>query len=394
MKIILIHNKYGFPAGEEALVNSVRRLLEEKGHRVIPFFRSSEEIYEMTFGRIRAFFSGIYSWSSRKTIRRILRHHKPDVAFVHNTFPLISPSVFAECRQAGVPVVMSVNNYRLICPNGLFLTKGHICEKCAGGKEYWCVLHNCESSIFKSIGYATRNAIARRLRLFADNIAIYAPMTEFQRQKLIAEGFPASRIVVIPNMTWNANASEDHELGSYVLHVGRVSQEKGVSSLFAAARKFPNISFKVTGDYKRMQHLLAEAPSNLDLLGYVDEQRLNELYVHSRFVVMCSICYEGFPTVLLEAMLYSKPVVCSRIGGLPEIVDDQVTGLLFEPGNIEDLREKISYLWERPELCRKMGQAGREKALREYSPEKYYQRLMAVYKKAIELGPGGRNGGY
>jgi glycosyltransferase involved in cell wall biosynthesis len=384
-KIFLIHNKYGIPAGEEALVSNVRRLLEEKGHQVVPFFRSSEEITEMMFGKIRAFFSGMYSWSSRKAIRRILKLHKPDVAFVHNVFPLISPSVLSECHQAGVPVVMSVNNYRLICPDGLFLTKDQICEKCAGGREYWCVLHNCENAIFKSIGYALRNAVARRLRLFAGNIAIYAPMTEFQRQKLIAEGFPANRIVVIPNVAWNTNALEDHNLGSYVLHVGRVSREKGVPSLVDAAMQLPKVPFKAVGDYKRMQYLLAEIPSNFDFLGHVDEQRLNEVYVHSRFVVICSICYEGFPTVLLEAMMHSKPVICSRIGGLPGVVDDGVTGLLFEPGNAEDLAKKIQYLWDCPELCLQMGQAGREKALREYSPEKYYERLMAVYEKAIEL---------
>jgi glycosyltransferase involved in cell wall biosynthesis len=190
-------------------------------------------------------------------------------------------------------------------------------------------------------------------------------------------------------VAWNTNALEDHNLGSYVLYVGRLRQEKGVPSLVAASKQLPKIPFKAVGDYKRMQYLLAEAPSNFNFIGYVDEQRLNELYVNSRFVVVCSICYEGFPGVLLEAMLHGKPVICSRIGGLPEIVDDGITGLLFEPGNPDDLAEKIAYLYRRPQLCRQMGKAGRDKWLREYSPEKYYERLMAAYEKAIKLGPGG-----
>lgn len=130
-----------------------------------------------------------------------------------------------------------------------------------------------------------------------------------------------------------------------------------------------------------------DAPANLEFIGYRDE--LSSFYANARIIVLPSICFEGFPGVIAEAMLHAKPVVCSRIGGLPEIVDDGVTGLLSEPGNAEDLAGKIRYLWDRPALCREMGQAGREKVLREYSPEKYYERLMAVYEQAIALGPGG-----
>ena len=135
-----------------------------------------------------------------------------------------------------------------------------------------------------------------------------------------------------------------------------------------------------------MPNLTKDVFNNFEFCGHLNGNELRTFYLHSRVFVLPSIWYEGFPNTLLEAMTYAKPVVCSRIGGLPEIVDDGVTGLLFEPGNSDDLAKKIRYLWDRPELCRKMGQAGREKALREYSPEKYYQHLMEVYEKAIELG--------
>jgi len=179
----------------------------------------------------------------------------------------------------------------------------------------------------------------------------------------------------------------------YIGYVGRISPEKGLETLIKSARSCSDIQFKAAGSYDRIPHLPEEAPENFEFCGHLDKKQLSEFYMSSCIIVLCSICYEGFPSVLMEAAVHETPVVCSRIGGLPEIVDDGTTGLLFEPGNSDDLAEKIQYLWDRPDLRRKMGRAGREKALREYSPEKYYERLMAVYEKAIELGPGGVNSG-
>lgn len=388
MKVLLVHNYYANAVdGEATLVHGGRRLLEERGHEVIPFFRCSDEINRMKFGRSRAFVNGVYNWSARKAVREIITLRTPDVAVVHNVFPLISPSVLSECRGRGVPVVMSVNNFRLICPNGLFLTKGHTCEKCAGGREYWCVVNNCEGSILKSVGYAVRNAVAARMRLFMGNVAVYAPMTEFQRNKLISEGFPANRTMVIPNAAWNKTATQHHVAGAYVLHVGRVSPEKGIPTLIAAARQLPRIPFKAAGERTPGWQFLANVPTNYQLLGYVSTPELTKAYMDCRIVVVCSVCYEGFPGVLLEAMSHAKPVICSRIGGLPEVVEDGVTGLLFEPGNTDELAEKIGYLWDRPQLCRRMGEAGRERVRREYSPERYYDRFMTACDKAMRLGP-------
>jgi len=190
-------------------------------------------------------------------------------------------------------------------------------------------------------------------------------------------------------MTAIEGISVNGELGEYVAFVGRVSPEKGITTFRQAAESLPDVPMRAAGSYDGNEQLVARAPGSLEFLGQVDRNHLDSFYANSRIVVLPSVCYEGFPMILPEAMLRGKPVIASRIGGIPEIVDDGVTGLLFEPGNAEDLAEMIRYLWERPELCRQMGQAGREKVLREYTPERYYKRLMAVYERAIELGPGG-----
>ena len=286
-------------------------------------------------------------------------------------------------------MVMTMHNYRLVCPNGLHMNNGKICEKCCGGREYHCLLNNCEGNYFKSLGYFLRIYFARKFCLFKRNISVFACLTGFQKQRLIKEGFDAAKIAVIPNMIGDGNIEPSESVGDYVGFVGRISPEKGVDTLVEAARGLPEIRFKAAGAIDRMKEFVADSPENFEFPGHVKHEKISEFYKSSRIVVLPNICFEGFPMILPEAMLQGKPVIASRIGGIPEIVDDGKTGLLFEPGNHEDLARKIKKLWDNPELCRKMGQAGREKALKEYSPEKYYSRLMGVYDKAVDFGFGG-----
>lgn len=381
----MIHNEYGKPSGEEVMVCRITDLLRENGHQVYSYLRSSSEINGSTYRRIKAFFSGVYSFSSRRQIRRIIDDFKPDVIQVQNLYPLISPSVLVEAQSRNVPVIMRCANYRLICPNGLLLRDGKICEKCSGHREWWCFLLNCEKDRLKSLGYALRNYTAGRQRHFLDNITLYSAQTQFQRSTLVRAGFPADRMCVLPNMVVPDETPPAQQPGEYVAFVGRLSREKGLPALIEAAKACRDIEFKAAGYSHRLTQLQTQVPENFEFVGHLNKHDLRKFYTNARIIVLCSVCYEGFPSVLLEAMIHAKPIVCSRIGGLPEIVDDTETGLLFEPGDADDLARKIRYLWERPRLCREMGRDGRKKALYEYSPQKYYQQLMAVYEKAIKL---------
>lgn len=389
MRILLLHNAYGRFGGEQAVVEDIQALLESKGHEVQPFFRTSANIAETFPAKARAFASGIYSPSSRAAVRRLIAGARPRVANVHNVFPLISPSVLPELRAQGIPSVMTVHNYRLVCPTGLHLYQGRVCEHCCGGREYWCALQNCTGEVFKSVGYALRNYVARRARFFLDNVTLYAALTAFSKGRLMAAGIPEERIVVIPNMVHPGEAPRPSHNGHVVGCVGRVSPEKGIACLVTAAGRCPETRFQVAGDDSAQPDIVSSAPANLSFLGHLDRQRLDAFYASVKILAFPSICFEGFPGVLLEAMVRGIPVVCSRIGGLPEIVEDGVTGLLFEPGNAEELADKIQFLCDRPSVCREFGERGREKVLREYSAERYYERLMAAFDKARALGPGG-----
>jgi glycosyltransferase involved in cell wall biosynthesis len=279
---------------------------------------------------------------------------------------------------------MTVHNFRLACPNGLLMSHGEVCHRCLGGREYWCVFRNCENDIFKSTGYALRTAAARVLRRYYDHVNHFICLTNFQRNILIKEGLPQDRVSVLTNPVEIkvAEPSIAMEKDS-VLFVGRVSKEKGITSLFDAARVCSDIPFVVAGNYEAMPEARELAPGNVTLLGALPSQELGALYDKARIFVLPSVWYEGFPTVLLEAMSHGLPVVCSRIGGLPEIVDDGVTGLLYEPGNADELADRIRALWQNPDLCKKLGEAGRQKLKEKYNAEKLLDQIIGVYERVI-----------
>jgi glycosyltransferase involved in cell wall biosynthesis len=216
-------------------------------------------------------------------------------------------------------------------------------------------------------------------------VTLYVPPSEFVKRKLVNAGFPGERIVVIPNpITLPADSVVDASAGKYVAYAGHIRPEKGINTLLAAAR-MTGLQIRLAGDYSLMPEVVKVAQANEKFLGHLNRGQLGKFYRNARFLVVPGVCFEAFGLVLVEAMSHGLPVIASRIGGMPEIVEDGVTGLLFEPGNSEDLANKMNLLWENPDLCRQMGIQGHEKVISEYSNEVYYKRLMAVYEKAIIL---------
>jgi glycosyltransferase involved in cell wall biosynthesis len=268
-----------------------------------------------------------------------------------------------------VPAVMTLHNFRLICPNALLLRDGRVCHDCLGGHEYRCVLHNCEHSFPKSLGYALRTAFARRSGLLG-NVRRFLCLTTFQRDLFVREGFPAEKTAVIPNAIPSAWLdAPPHAGGEFVGYVGRVSPEKDVPTLLEAARRMPNIPFKIAGSYWRMTEQSRNKSSNVEFVGHLDVDALREFYRRMRVLVFATRCYENFPVTLLEAMSQGIPIVCAKIGGLPEIVGGQ----FYEPGNADDLAVQIKESWN-------AGISSRARALREYHPDVVYAKLMDLYE--------------
>ena len=380
MRILFVHNSYSDlnPSGEEYASQELASLLEEHGHEVRWFWRSSDDV-RGGLGPIKAFFTGIYNPFSAKALASMLDEFEPDVVQVQNIYPLISSSIFKPIRKRGIPVVMRCPNYRLFCPNGLCLNpKGEVCEKCFSGKEWNCILHNCEKNLMKSIGYALRGCYSRISRNILDSVNVFIVQSEFQKRKFADQGIKDSKIAILSGIVSKAHINE-YKLGDYCAFVGRVSAEKGIYEFIEAARSCPNIPFKVAGKLSSTFEMPKKLPSNLEFVGFLRGNELDDFYQKSRLVVVPSKWYEGFPNVILRAMMHRKPVVTTNIGSLPEIIHEGENGRIIDPGNANTLGKVIEKLYEDGQMCEKLGKQGAKDVAEKYTSEHIYNQLIDIY---------------
>ncbi len=387
MKILFIHNSYSdkTPSGEEHASRELATLLEEHGHEVRWFKRSSDEI-RSGLGSVKAFFTGIYNPYSARKLAKFLDEYQPDVVQVQNLYPLLSSSIFKPLKKRGIPVVMRCPNYRLFCPAGLCLnTKGEVCEKCFGGKEWNCIKNNCEQSMSKSVGYAIRNWYSRVSRNISDGVDVFIVQSEFQKQKFIKQGIPAEKLIILPGICPEIKDKDMSALGEYVTFVGRVSAEKGIYEFIEAAKHNPSIPFKVAGMLDKFFVKPEDCPDNVEFVGFLKGDALNDFYLKSRIIVVPSKWYEGFPNVITRGMLLKRPVITTNIGAMPSIIDNGVHGLLVEPGNIDELSKSVAKLYNDENMCKCFGEAGYNKATKLYSREAVYETLIDTYQKLVNL---------
>lgn len=384
MKILYIHNEYAKPSGEEQAAGELVSLLKEHGHEVRWFTRSSAEIADSTYGKIKALITGIYNPFSAIALAKVLDEYRPDIVQVQNLFPLLSPSVFKPIKQRRIPVVMRCPNYRLFCPSGLSLDpSGMVCERCWGGKELNCIKLNCLGSRLKSIGYATRNAFARKLKLILDGVDLFIVQSEFQKEKFISQGIRSEKIGILPGISPVINVSDESIIGDWVSFVGRVSAEKGIYEFIESARLNPGIPFKVAGNIDPNFIMPDNIPSNIEFAGFKKGDDLDRFYIKSRIIVVPSKWYEGFPNVIVRGMLHKKPVITTNIGAMQSIIDHNKNGLLVPPSDAVSLANAIKSIYHDKAQCIVLGKDGYEKAITHYSRESIYSKLMDIYYRAL-----------
>lgn len=383
--ILIAHNDYARFSGEENAVRTMGDVLTEFGHTVSWLRASSAIIDNRLSMKIRALASGFHNPAAGLRMERRLSEKAFDIVQVQNLYPFLSPAILYPPRRLRLPVVMRTPNYRLFCPTGLHLSRGKVCERCLGGREWNCVLRNCMDDPFKSIGYAMRNAFARVRRSIIDNVTLFIVLSRFQRQRFIEGGIAPERIAILPNIAPDAPGGPSTGPGDGIAFVGRVSPEKGITTFLDAAARLPDKKFIVAGETSSMPGIEKRATENVTFTGFLKGPALDALFEQSRILVFPSMWFEGFPNVIAKAMSHGKPVIAGRIGAIPEIVAENSTGLLFEPGNAAELTDRITRLYARPERCRELGENGRRKAAAEYSREAYYRTLMESYARAAEL---------
>jgi len=390
MKILVIHCHYQRRGGEDSVFEMEIQLLRDAGHEVIVHTRDNSEIRELSGVRKLKLVSQVI-WSSdvHEGILELVRRASPDVVHFHNTFPLISPSAYYACAEAGVPVVQTLHNYRLLCPGAAFLRDGKVCESCLGRAVPWPgVLHGCyQGSRAATLAAATMLSVHRSAGTWRNKVNLYIALSEFSRRKFIEGGLPAERIVVKSNFVADRPARQGFG-GDYGLWVGRFSEEKGIRVLIAALGELScPVPFKLAGAGPLFEETASEIGlrklNNVDLLGAVSPREVIGLMHGARFVVVPSVCFENFPLVIAEAFACGVPVVASKIGALAEIVEDGVTGLHFNPGDVRDLAANVEWAWTHPKVLEEMGRAARSEYEAKYTRERNYDLLMQIYKTAI-----------
>ena len=387
----MVHNHYGRYArgGEANVMNAEAKLLADYGHDVLKYERTNSEIYEdgRLADKIRAFRDVAWSEKSYREIRKVVKDFKPDIMHVHNYWLVLTPSIFAAARSCGVKTVLTLHNYRLICPGGQLMKNGKICELCLAGNPYHSLVHRCypDQSFLKSYLSLILYLKTKRRSFLADGVDAYIALTNFGRSKFIEAGLQDEKIFVKPNfmndpMKTIPQVTQNTE---GTLFVGRLSSEKGITTLLKAwdGLDYP---LGIAGDGPLLEVMRRNAPVSVEFLGWQSHEEILKRLHESSFFVFPSEWYEGFPLSLLEAMALGKAVIASDLGPRREMIQDGVNGLLFQAGNPDDLRRKISTLIEDDDLRESLGKAARCSYLQKYTAEKNYNVLIDIYRTVLD----------
>ncbi len=387
MNILIVHNQYLQPGGEDIVFQSETSLLKKKNNIVNTFIKKNQPITKSNFLKIAI--NVLWSKQNQKLLKKTINQTKPDIVHFHNTFFQISPAAYYACKDAGIPVVQTLHNYRLICPGALLIRNGKICTRCVKKNIPWPgVLHGCwRRSRAGTAIVATMLVVHRLLKTWTEKVDVYIALTEFARKKFIEGGLPAEKIVVKPNFVYPDPGEGEHK-DRYFLFVGRLSSEKGIMTLLDAWKFLKDIPLKIVGDgplKEEIQTFIEQKKLKyIEVLGPRLRKEVFELMKKARALIFPSEWYEGFPMTLAEAFATGLPVIASRLGAMAELVDEGRTGLLFEPGSSEDLAVKVEWVWMHPKEMAEMGHEARREYEVKYTAERNYEMLMEIYHKVIE----------
>ena len=388
MKILFVHDFYRNFGGEDAVALAERQMLENRGQELTLYHRHNVEVDTYSSWSRMAFpAQTIYSLRTRKEIVDLALRSRPDFAYIHNVFPLISPSLYHILHSKDIPSLQVMHDFRFFCPNGWFYTRGGICERCKHGNYLNAVRYRCyRDSHSLSALYALSIGLNRMGGLL-EKINGFICLTEFSRQKLLEIGLPKHKLFVRPNFIDSSLPAATPGTGDYVLYLGRLSPEKGLWTLVRAFEKLKSIKLKIVGtgplESSLRVYLRENNINNVELLGFKQGAEKWQILRDSLFLVVPSQWYETFCMVALEAYVAGKPVVASNLGSLPYVVEDGRTGLLFNPGDPDDLAEKVNHFLLNTSDMSRMGTLGRELAQTKFSPDESYKMLMDIASKIL-----------
>lgn len=399
MRVLFANNYYYLRGGSERILQGEMELLAQSGHRVTIFTRRLEKNdpaeYEDLFppdlshgdvpfiNNVKVAFNRIHASDASRALGAVARVFRPDLLHAHNVYGRLGTSVLSAAQRIGVPAVITLHDYRLICPTYLLLRNASTCDICVRGQFYRCLSHNCHEGGLAASLVQTMESYANRWLKRWESAAKFLCVSRFMLKQFLHSGIDKSKLVHLPNFVRTDRCNPRFEPGEYALFVGRLSREKGVHTLVDAVRG-TCLKLRIVGDGPEMAALKRRVKqariTNVRLMGFRAGKELEALYHGAAFVVVPSEWYETFGLTVGEAFAYGKPVIGSEIGAIPELVRHEENGLLFAPGNVEDLREKMLQLRAMNDRIQGFGRSGRELMKTQFNPTRHLAKLLEVYE--------------
>ncbi len=412
-RILIVNSFHYLRGGDCKYTFTLSALLRNKGHRVVHFAMNHPLNFESEYSKyfvpeidlagelkkggtvsgLKVLKRAIYSNISKKKLSSLLNNYTVDIAHIQNIHGHITPSIFHILKKKHIPIIWTLHDYFLLCPNSTFYAKNKVCEACKGNRFYNVVLNRCRKNSLGASIVVMLEEYIHRLMGFLKFVDYFITPSIFFKYKLIEYGFEASKVINIPHFidnTFSDTATENDCEEDYIVYIGRLSYEKGLLTLLKAISIVNSVKLYLVGDgpmrdaieqYVRRNNL----SNKILLLGYIgDVDRLKEIIRKALFLVFPSECYETFGLSVVESYVLGKPVIGSKIGAIKEVVRDGETGILFESGNAHDLADKIRWLLNHPEKRNEMGKRAKGLVRNEYNAELHYERIMRVYRSALK----------
>lgn len=386
MKILLVHNYYQKPGGEDQVFAAEGALLESYGHMVVRYEAHNDQVEEFTSFQLAK--ATIWNSHAYRELKKLIKAERPDIMHVHNTFPLISPAVYYAAKSENIPVVQTLHNYRLLCSNPNLFRNGKVCEDCLGKFIPWPgIIHSCYRENRNASGVVAMMLTSHRiLRTWLRYVDLYIALSGFSRKKFIEGGLPTMKVTVKPNFVGIDPGVGSGE-GNYAIFVGRLSSEKGIDTLLEAWRTLNGrFRLKIAGDGPLASKVM-DATQEMSSIEYVGHLSRDEIFGHLKnasVLIFPSVCYEGFPLTIAEAYATGLPVIGSQIGSISELIQHGKTGLCFEPGNSSDLVRQVEWIANHPPELASMRLRARKEFEDKYIASHNYELLLKIYRQVLD----------
>ncbi len=411
MKILMVNSFHYMRGGGERCFFDLSDLLRSHGHEVVPFCMdhplnipsefSDYFVSNIDFpsemgksgagAKLRVVERVLYSREARRKIEALIEKVKPDIVHIHGFIHEMSTSILPAMKAAGLPVVQTLHDYKIVCPNTSFVSHGHICEACKGGKYYNMTRYRCKrGSLSASLLASVEMYFHEAFRLYEPNVDLFISPSRFLADKVVEHGV-RKPLTVIPNFIRPDSFQPVYEADNYFVFAGRLVRMKGVLTLLEAVRRVKTDAELViagTGELEPELHQFVKDNNltNVRFVGHLNTADLAKLVQRAIFTVIASEGYENYPMTVIESFACGTPVIGSRIGGIPEEINHGINGLLFEPGDAAGLAEQMQRLLDNRSEALEMGRAGRKQTQEINGPVAHYEQTIAAYQSILRAG--------